>query len=38
MCEQFRKREVDMYCLQKVRWREQGAQFVGIRGRRYKLS
>ena len=26
-----------MCCLQKVRCREQGARFVGIRGRRYKL-
>ena len=26
-----------MCCLQKVRWRGQGARFVGCRGRRYKL-
>ena len=37
MCEQLRKREVDMCCLQEVRWRGQGARFVGCRGRRYKL-
>ena len=37
MCEQLRKRKVDMCCLYEVRWRGQGAQFVGIRGRRYKL-
>ena len=36
-CEQLRKREVDMCCLQKVRWRGQGARFVGCRGRRYML-
>ena len=37
MCEQLRKRKVDMCCLQEVRWRGQGARFVGIRSRRYKL-
>ena len=37
MCEQLRTREVDMCCLQEVRWRRQGARFVGCRGRRYKL-
>ena len=26
-----------MCCLQEVRWRGQGARFVGCRGRRYKL-
>ena len=26
-----------MRCLQKVRWRGQGARFVGCRDRRYKL-
>ena len=35
VCEQLRKKEVDMCCLQDVRWRGQGAQFVGIRRRRY---
>ena len=34
VCEQLRKREVDMWCVQEVRWRGQGARFVGIRGRR----
>ena len=29
VCEQLRKRKVDMCCLQKVRWRGQGARFVG---------
>ena len=37
VCEQLRKREVDMCCPQEVRWREQGARFVGCRGMRYKL-
>ena len=37
LCEQLRKREVDMCCLHEVRWRGQGARFVGCRGRRYKL-
>ena len=37
VCEQLRKREVDMCGLEEVRWRGQEAQFVGIRGRRYKL-
>ena len=37
MCEQLQKREVDMCCLQEVRWRGQGARFVGCRGRRFKL-
>ena len=35
--EQLRKREVDMRGLQEVRWSGQGARFVGVRGRRYKL-
>ena len=37
MCEQLRKGKVDMCCLQEVKWRGQGARFVGCRGRRYKL-
>ena len=37
MCEQLRKREVDMCCLQEVGWRGQGARFVDCRGRRSKL-
>ena len=28
MCEQLRKREVDMCCLQEVKCRGQGARFV----------
>ena len=34
LCEQLRKREVYMCCLQEVIWRGQGARFVGCRGRR----
>ena len=37
MCEQLKKRELDMCCLQGVRWRKQGARFDGCRGRRYKM-
>ena len=36
VCKQLRKREVDLCCLQEVRWRGQGARFVGCRGRKYK--
>ena len=28
---------VDVCCLQKVRWRGEGACFIGVKGRRYKL-
>ena len=37
MCEQLKKRKVDMCCLQEVRSRGPGARFVGIRGRKDKL-
>ena len=37
VCEQLRKREVDMCCLQEPRWRGQGARFIGCRDKRYKL-
>ena len=37
VCEELRKREVDVYGLQEVRWKNEGAQFLGIFGRRYKL-
>ena len=37
VCEQLRKKKVDMWCLQEVGWRGQGVRFVGCRGRRYKL-
>ena len=35
--EELRKRKVDVYCLQEVRWRGEGARFFGVKGRRYKL-
>ena len=37
MCEELRKRGVDVCCMQEVRWKSQGARFVGTSGRRYKL-
>ena len=37
MCEELRKRRVDVCCIQKVRWKGQGAHFVVTLGRRYKL-
>ena len=37
VCEKLRKRKVDVCCLQKVRWRGEGARFIGVKGRRYKL-
>ena len=35
--EELRKRKVDVCCIQEVRWKGQGARFVGTLGRRYKL-
>ena len=37
VCEELRKRKVDVCCIQEVRWKGQGARFVGASGRRYKL-
>ena len=37
VCDKLRKRRMDVLCLQKVRWRGQVAQFMGVKGRRYKL-
>ena len=37
VCEELGKRRVVLYCLQEVRWRGQGVQFMGVKGRRYKL-
>ena len=37
MCENMRKRMVDVCSLQEVRWRGEGARFSGVKGRRYKL-
>ena len=35
--EELRKRMIDVCCLQEVRWREQGAKMLGMKGRRHKL-
>ena len=37
VCEELRKRSMDVCCLQEVRWIGQGSQFIGEKGRRYKL-
>ena len=37
VCEELRERKVDVCCLQEVRWRGQGARYLGTMGRRYKL-
>ena len=37
VCEEPRKRKVDVCCIQEVRSKGQGAHFVGTSGRRYKL-
>ena len=37
VCGELRKRRMDMCCLQEVRWRGQGAWFLGVKSRRYKL-
>ena len=36
VCEELRKRKVDVCCLQEVRWRGEGARFFGVK-ERYKL-
>ena len=36
VCEDLRKRRMDVCCLQEVRWRGQGARFMGVKGRRYR--
>ena len=35
--EDLRKRRVDVCCMQVVRWKGQGARFVGTLGRRHEL-
>ena len=35
--EEHRNRRVDVCCMLEVRWKGQGARFVGSLGRRYKL-
>ena len=37
MFEELRKRRVDVCCMQEVRWKDQGARFVGTLEQRYKL-
>ena len=37
VCEELRKRMIDVFCLQEVRLRVQGAKMQGMKGRRYKL-
>ena len=37
VCEELRKRRLDLCCLQEIRWRGQGARFLGVKGTRYKL-
>ena len=37
VCEELRKRKVDVCCLKEVRWRGEGARFFGVKGKRYKL-
>ena len=37
VCEDLRKRKVDVCCLQEVRWRGEGPRFIGVKGRRYML-
>ena len=37
VCEELRKRRMDVCCLQEVRWGGQGVWFFGMKDRRYKL-
>ena len=37
VCEELRKRKVDVCCIQEVRSKGQGARFVGTSGQKYKL-
>ena len=37
VCEELRKRMIDVCCLQVMRWRGQGARMPEMRERRYKL-
>ena len=37
VCEELRKRMIDVCCLKGVRWREQGARMMCTNGWRYKL-
>ena len=37
VCEELRKRLIDVCCLQDVRWKEQISRMLGMEGRRYRL-
>ena len=37
VCEELKKRKVDVCCIQETKWKGQGARFMGTSGRRYKL-
>ena len=37
ICEELWKKNVDLCCLQGVRWRGCGARLMGLQGRRYNL-
>ena len=37
VCEELRKRMIDVCCFQEVRWRGQGARMLGIKGMRYRM-
>ena len=37
LCEELLRKEVGIRCIQEVRWRGMGSQFLGSLGRRFKL-
>ena len=37
VCDELRKRMIDVCCLHETRWRGQGARVLGMIGRRYKM-
>ena len=37
VCEELRKQTVDVCCLQELRWRNQGARFLGVEERRFNF-
>ena len=37
VCEELRKRKVDVYCLHEVKSKGERARFFSVKGRRYKL-
>ena len=38
VCEELRKRKVDVCCIQEVRWKGQGARFVVLRDKGIKCG